>query len=548
MVTPFRLTNFSKTSGAASSPRATTCRCTSRVCGGSLGEDRIVTRNGGYALDVPADALDAHRFERLADAGHVALQEGNAADAARRPPRRALRCWRGAPLVEFVEDGFARPVITRLEESRLAALEDRADADLLLGRHTELIGELEACVREHPLRERLWAQLMTALYRAGRQGDALRAYQRARGRCSPTSSASTPGPSCASWSTRCSSRIRRSVRRVLLALTAPRRRTCRASASALHRAHHEIEATRELLEEHRVVTIVGPGGVGKTRLATEIGHRQLPTYHDGVWLADLAPVGDPADVAAAIGSALGVEVEHGPGAAATMLERLSEYLYGRELLLLLDNCEHVVAEVARIVAELVARNGRLHVLATSRESLAIAGEALWPLAPLALDDAIELFVVRARAVAPNFDLDDDFDAVRTICAQLDGLPLAIELAAARMRALAPDDLLTRLDDRFRLLTAGSRAAPPRQQTLARGDRLELRAAVRAGAPRVRPGVGVRGRVLADRGGSRVQRTRCRSGRRGRITRAARRQVADCDLRRPHGAGIPPAANARAVRQ
>ena len=145
----------------------------------ALGEDRIATRGGGYALDLPRDALDAARFDRLSAEGRAALHAGDA-EAAATVLRDALALWRGAALVDFADDAFARPVITRLEESRLTAIEDRVDADLLLGRHAELIGELEALVQEHPLRERLWAQLMTALYRAGRQADALRAYQRAR--------------------------------------------------------------------------------------------------------------------------------------------------------------------------------------------------------------------------------------------------------------------------------------------------------------------------------------------------------------------------------
>ncbi len=429
-----------------------------------LGDDRIVTRNRGYALDIPPDAIDAHRFDQLAHAGHDALQHGDPAEAAD-VLRGALALWRGAPLAEFAEDEFARPVITRLEEARLATLEDRVEADLLLGRDAELIGELEAAVQAHPLRERLWAQLMTALYRAGRQSDALRAYQRARAVLAEELGID-PGPELRE--------LELAVLEQNPTLDAPRPAAAPARApatnlpvpaNALIGRSTEIGTTRALLERHRVVTIVGPGGVGKTRLAAEIGHRRLDAHRDGVWLADLASVGDAADVAATISTALGVEVEHGPGAAATTLDRLREYLWGRELLLVLDNCEHVVAEVARIVADLIAHSEELQVLATSRESLAIAGEALWPLTPLALDDAIELFVARARAVDPGFDRDEHFTDVQTICAQLDGLPLAIELAAARMRALAPSDLLTRLDDRFRLLTGGSRTAPPRQQTL-----------------------------------------------------------------------------------
>ncbi len=430
-----------------------------------LGDDSIRTRNGGYALDVAPGIVDAHRFGELASAGRVALRAGNAAEAAE-TLRRALSLWRGAPLVGFSDSEFARPVITRLDEARLVALEDRIDADLALGRHNELVGELEALVRAHPLRERLWAQLMTALYRAGRQADALRAYQRARAVLAEELGIE-PGTELRE--------LEHAVLEQDPSLAAPPPPDGRAhrapetnlvpGATPLIGRTTEIGAIRALLEAHRVVTIVGPGGVGKTRLATEVGRVLLASHPDGVWLADLAPVNDETAVAAAIASALGVEAEPGPGAAPTMLERLRDYVSGREMLLLLDNCEHVVGEVARAVAGLIPHSGRLRVLTTSREPLAIAGEALWPLSPLALDDAIELFGARAHAVMPAFELADHFDDVRTICAKLDGLPLAIELAAARLRALAPRDLLVRPDDRFRLLTAGSRAAPPRQQTL-----------------------------------------------------------------------------------
>jgi predicted ATPase/DNA-binding SARP family transcriptional activator len=429
-----------------------------------VGEDAIVTRNGGYALELPADAIDAHRFTAFIDAGHRALRAGRADEAATHL-RDALSLWRGTPLVDVVENDFARPVITRLEEARLVALEERFEADLSLGRHPEIVGELEAAVQEHPLRERLWAHLMTALYRCGRQADALRAYQRARSALNEELGID-PGPELRN--------LEHGILDQRPALDAP---ATGASPNATRQSNlpqltnsligrgTEIAAIDALLAAHRVVTIVGTGGVGKTRLAIEVAHQQDTQYRDGVWLANLAPVGDAADVAATISTALGVEVERGPGAATTTFERLRDYLSGRELLLVLDNCEHLVSEVARIVSELVTRTSQLRVLATSRESLAVSGEALWPLTPLALEDAIALFVMRARAVEPAFDRDKHYETVQTICAQLDGLPLAIELAAARMRALSPDDLVTRLDDRFRLLTGGSRSAPARQQTL-----------------------------------------------------------------------------------
>ncbi len=228
----------------------------------------------------------------------------------------------------------------------------------------------------------------------------------------------------------------------------------------------EIDATTTLLRDHRVVSIVGTGGVGKTCLAMEVGRRLLTEFADGVFMADLAPVVDAVGVAAATADALGVEAEFGEGASSNLRERLREYLRDREALLILDNCEHVVAVVAELVEDLVGRCHQVRVLTTSREPLMVHGEVLWPLAPLEVGDAVALFSERARAVAPPVEASPASHAtVRTLCERLDCLPLAIELAAARMRAFTPDDLLVRLDDRFRLLTAGTRTAAPRQQTL-----------------------------------------------------------------------------------
>jgi len=432
----------------------------------ALGEERIETRGGGYALDLPRDALDAARFDRLTTEGRAALQRGDA-EAAAAVLRDALALWRGDALVEFADEAFAQPVITRLDESRFAALGDRVDADLLLGRHEDLIGELEALVRKYPLRERLWAQLMTALYRAGRQGDALRAYQRARAVLAEQLGID-PGPAL--------KQVEKAVLAQDAALTSPPRALAvdpthesstnlPATTTTLIGRATEVDATATLVREHRVATIVGAGGVGKTRLAIEVGHRLLTEFDHGVYMADFAPVTDASSVCTAIATALDVEVEFGEGASSDQRERLSEFLSGRSTLLILDNCEHVVGEAAQFVEYLVGRCDGLCVLTTSREPLMIVGEVLWPLAPLELDDAAALFTERAHAIVPSFDATAARTTVRALCDRLDCLPLAIELAAARMRAFSPDDLLSRLDDRFRLLTVGARTALPRQQTL-----------------------------------------------------------------------------------
>ncbi len=294
-------------------------------------------------------------------------------------------------------------MIARLEESRVAAIEDRVEADLALGLHAELIGEMEALVQEHPLRERLWAQLMTALYRAGRQADALRAYQRARAELAEQLGIN-PGPAL------------RQVEQAVLghdpALSPPLLPPAADAVSCstnlpvattkLIGRTTEIDATVTLVREHRVTTVVGPGGVGKTRLAIEVGRRLLPEFEHGVYIADLAPVVDAAGVANAIAAVLGVEVEIGEGASSNPRQRLREFFRDRDTLLLLDNCEHIVALAAEIAEDLVGRSPGLRVLTTSREPLMIVGEVLWPLAPLQLHDAVTLFVERAHAAAPSF--------------------------------------------------------------------------------------------------------------------------------------------------
>jgi predicted ATPase/DNA-binding SARP family transcriptional activator len=433
----------------------------------ALGEDRIATRGGGYALDLPREALDAARFDRLSAEGRAAFDAGDAETAATLL-RDALDLWRGDALVDFAGDAFARPLITRLEESRLATIEARVDADLALGGHAELIGELEALVQERPLRERFWAQLMTAMYRAGRQADALRAYQRAR-RALAEQLGIDPGPalreleaSVLAQDSALASPVRSSP--VVISPHRPSTNLPEETTALIGRAL-DLEATVSLVREHRVATVVGTGGVGKTRLAVEVGRSLLAEFEHGVYLADLAPITDGAALPNAIAAALGVEVEFGEGASSDPRQRLREFLRVRNALLILDNCEHIVALAADLVDDLVGRCAGLRVLTTSREPLMISGEVLWPLAPLELGSAVALFIERARAVAPSFEATDASASVRALCERLDCLPLAIELAAARMRAFSPHDLVSRLDDRFRLLTGGARTAFPRQQTL-----------------------------------------------------------------------------------
>ncbi len=228
----------------------------------------------------------------------------------------------------------------------------------------------------------------------------------------------------------------------------------------------ELAAVQVELDGTRLVTLVGPGGAGKTRLAVEAAPHQLAHHDDGVWMVELAGVVDPASITIAIAETLRIpdSPRFGEGEASP-LDRVAEFLAAKDMLLVLDNCEHVVTEVARLAEQFLARAPALRILATSREGLGLAGERLWPVPPLPVDDAIELFSQRAAGFADVVVAESDRDTVRDVCQRLDGLPLAIELAAARTRALPISEISKRLDQRFRLLTGGSRTALPRQQTL-----------------------------------------------------------------------------------
>ena len=419
---------------------------------------RIRTHGSGYALELADESLDAARFKRLLSEGRAASREGNPALAASLL-RRALGLWRGQAYGDFAYEEFVRGEAERLEELHLAALEERIEAELALGRHVELLPELRSLAAVHPGRERLQAQAMLALYRCGRQSEALELYTDTRARLLDELGLEP------------SAELRELQRRILqqdAGLAAPPAKEAAASAlpsppNRLLGRRRELSELRELLlrDDVRLLVLTGAGGSGKTRLALEAAREAASSFANGAAFADLAPLRDPALVVGAIARALGIPDVSGEDP----LQTLAAALRARELLFFVDNAEHVRAAAASFV-ELLAGAPRLTLLVTSRVVLHLSGEHVYPVEPLAVESAVSLFLERAREAEPRFRPDAaDEQAIRQICKRLDGLPLAIELAASRVRTLTPVELLDRLEPRLPLLTGGPRDLPARQQTL-----------------------------------------------------------------------------------
>ncbi len=452
----------------------------------ALGEDGralVVLRPTGYAL--PGGEVDALEFAALLGraraSGDLTVRAGLLAEA--------LALWRGPAYADFRDEEFARAAATRLEERRLTAVEERAEVRLALGAHGAhgeggehggLADELGEAVAGHPFRERLRAAHLRALYRAGRRHEALAAYTGFRERLADELGLS-PGPELAD--------LHRAILRqapelapvpvsvppvpvsvpapvsvpVPVASAARPRTNLPAPLTDLVGRQENVSRVRALLGSSRLTTLTGPGGVGKTRLA--LAAATGLAFPDGVWLVELA--GTTGAVAEPVAAELGIRDEGGgsrPGVpAADLSHRLAGALRGQELLLVLDNCEHLVEQAADLVNLLLRTAPGLRVLTTSREPLAIPGEALYSVPPLGLPDAVRLFTARA---APGFTPDaESAPWVEAICARLDCLPLALELAAARVRALGVRGVAERLDDRFRLLATEVRGLPARQRTL-----------------------------------------------------------------------------------
>ncbi|MFC9692313.1 BTAD domain-containing putative transcriptional regulator [Kribbella sp. NPDC056951] len=410
----------------------------------------------GYRLVVEPDAVDAVRFERLVGQGRL---------------REALDLWRGAPLQDVgLQDSTAfDAAVTRLEGLRLTAAEDWFDAEIARGRGAQLVTELTDLVAAHPVRERLVGALMQALAASGRDSEALLVYQRTRDALVDTLGVD-PSPELSALHV---ALLRgESVRR-----DEPNRETnLRAELTSYIGKAADIAEVRELVATHRLTTLIGPGGAGKTRLSTEVGRTLTDVLPDGVWFVELAPIGTEADVAQTAIATLGLrDGLLGDASDVDPTERVIAAFRERDALLILDNCEHVIDSAARFAERVLGQCPQLRILATSREPLGITGEALWRVIPLSLPEsdadaesspAVQL--LRDRASAVRMDLGTDAHTLATmarVCRALDGMPLAIELAAARLRTMSLDQLADRLDDVFRLLTGGSRTALPRQRTL-----------------------------------------------------------------------------------
>ncbi|WP_232836807.1 BTAD domain-containing putative transcriptional regulator [Lentzea terrae] len=402
----------------------------------------VTLEPGGYRLAIAQDDVDVFRFERLRAAGQL---------------DEALGLWRGEALADVRDAPFAQPAAARLDEARLTAEEERGELDA---------AALTALHEKHPLRERLAGLLMRALCAQGRQSDALRVYEKVRRRLADELGVdpSQELQDVHLAALRGELTPRAAVDRLPVRLT-----------SFVGRDEELAQITAQL-GAARLVTLVGPGGAGKTRLATEAAARH-PLHTKGrVWFAALAGVRVQEDLAGAVLAAFDLTFGGDPlRRRSEGMNRIAEVLSAGDSLLVLDNCEHLIGAAAEFAGDLLRRVPNLRILATSREPLAIDGESLCQVGPLAVPNgqtdiagfgAVRLFLDRASAVKPGFVLDEStVDDVKQICRRLDGMPLALELAAARLRSMTVRQITQRLDDRFRLLTSGSRTALPRQRTL-----------------------------------------------------------------------------------
>ncbi|MEW1780382.1 BTAD domain-containing putative transcriptional regulator [Streptomyces sp. NPDC086777] len=470
----------------------------SRLRRAAGGPGAVVQAGGGYRLDVDARDVDVLRFEHLTAAGRERLRARDPQGAAARLGE-ALALWGGHPGAEPVAVAAVEPAAaTHLAQASLEAVVDLAEAELALGSAGQAATRLSGLLSEEPLHERAVALLMDALAAQGRQAEALARYARFRARLADALG-TEPGAALRERHLRLlraqqsepparqsEPPARQSEPPALVDPTEATRSRGNLPAPLTGFIGREDDLARigTLLASGRLVTVLGPGGAGKTRLALEAARLQRPAYRDGAWLVDLTSVTEPGKVGGAVLAALGLrgsaffDDSARRGEPSDDVDVLADRLDGRESLLVVDNCEHVIDAAAHLIAALLPRCAGLRVLATSREPLAIDGETLVPLRPLPLPGpdagveqvrdapSVRLFTERAAAVRPGFEVDDHTLAdVLRIVRGLDGLPLALELAAARLRTLSLTDLAAGLSDRFGLLTTGSRTASARHRTL-----------------------------------------------------------------------------------
>lgn len=422
----------------------------------ALGASVLSTTPIGYQLDVDPPQLDAHRFaDLLSDAKRVAMS-GNA-ELAGSLFRQALALWRGPAYADVQDASFAAAVIARLEDLRAECLEGRLGAELEAGAAEEVAAEVAALISRFPLRERLRAIHVRALTLAGQRADALEAFQQAR-RALRDELGLTPGEEL------------QQAQRLALQDEPPVRPIQKSAflgripepATPLLGREQELAELQRLLTRRKVrlLSLTGAGGSGKTRLAFAAARMVEGTFANGVALVELASLRDARLIPAAIALALGMT----PSTGDEVLADVGDWLADRELLLVVDNVEHL-PEGFHHLGWLVSRAPRLTILVTGRRVMHLSGEQVFPVGPLGEGAASELFVQRARASYPAFAPEGSEAEIAAICRRLDGLPLAIELAAARAATLPPEALLERLTNSLAVLTSGASDLPSRQQTL-----------------------------------------------------------------------------------
>ncbi len=414
----------------------------------SMGADAVHSEDGGYRLDADVD-VDASIVSELLEAATAARASARA-DVASRRAAQARALWRGEPLLDLADCGVRAGERARLDELHRRSVGIWIDAELALGHHDAIVGEIESQIAEHPFDEPLWGRLMIALYRCGRQADALRAFERLR-KMLREDLGIDPSPAVA----RIELQILRQDPRLELEAPAPPTNLPTRSSSFVGR-NEEIRSIVKALDEHRLVTLVGPGGIGKSRLAIAAASEVLERYPDGAWWVDLAPARDVDALTSRLAAGLGLT-----SPAECVPERVVRHLARHpEALIVFDNCEHLRSATSDLIRGLLDQVPALTVLATSRERLGLVGEWRYVVPPMSVPspdadvadqidaDAVRLFLDRASDVNGAAIGSDDVQAAATICRSLDGVPLALELAASRTLTFTPARLAAQISDRI----------------------------------------------------------------------------------------------------